>query len=505
MAKEVNLKSANEDPDEIAAELGRLVSLAVEQIREPVRELEANDRIISRHSEYPKLGHFDSGQPKVTHSQGPIDYSHIFQLGEVDRWYASFDEVPAFKELADFALGDERLRARLLLPGVAEMNEVRERMLLIGAAQVPLEIFDRLMNTIGPEFSKEDLEAAWIPMRNGLLWTKLPLELVVPVCLTGFEAQGPVELDGETRLEPLADDEQRARVPKTIFFGAANDCVVAAATHAVCLSGCEFEGNQRMVAHYGSPDFYPLERIEQVFEALRMATSAPVGHAQIFMRPLGWAWDYEADLAPIIQGSIARRYPPDFDDYGWLREPQVVSEEELSDASLALGQLKSASKRRRLASRRLSSAALRHEEDDAVLDLCIALEAALGDRQRSEMTYKLSMRSAAVLSLEEGASAEQSEVLRQVKALYNWRSAIVHGDDVGKTKQKFVGERDEADALEIAASLLRDLLMTLVRHPELGDGEQIDTSILLEGTSYEAEKERPAPGSGPVPRPDRGA
>jgi hypothetical protein len=488
MAKKGKASSPNHDRDDLVAELDRLVRLAVEQIREPVRELEEGDRIISRHYDYPKLGRFDSGQPKVNHGDGPIDYSDLFKFGEPERWYASFDQVPAFRELGEIAQRDRSLRARLLLPGVEEMTKARDRMLLIGSAQIPLEIFDRLMNTVGSEFTEEDVEAAWEPLRNGLLWERLPVELVIPVCLTTFAGSDRVVLDEQARLEPLSDEEQLARVPEKVWFGAANDCVVGAATHAVCLAGFEFEGDQRMTAHYGGPAFYPGEQIGLVFEALRIGSVAPLGYAQIFMRPLGWAWDYKADLAPIIQGSIARQYPPSFDDYGWLRKPQIVSEEEVSSASLALRHLRSANKRLRLASRRLSSAALRVAEEDAVLDLCIALEAALGDRQRSEMTYKLSMRAAALLAADRNKAA-QWETVRRVKALYGWRSAIVHGDEVVKAREKFVGGGDGAAALEVATALVREVLMALVRHPEVGDSGQIDALMLQGGNAGAAGSE----------------
>jgi hypothetical protein len=54
----------------------------------------------------------------------------------------------------------------------------------------------------------------------------------------------------------------------------------------------------------------------------------------------------------------------------------------------------------------------------------------------------------------------------------------VHGDEIGKAREKFVGERDGAEALEVAVTLVREVLMTLVRRPEVGDGEQIDALML---------------------------
>jgi hypothetical protein len=465
--------------DDRQTDLDRLVRDAVSQAHEQVRRLRDEGRIISRHYDYPSLDSFDSGQPRITHGQGPIDYANIFKLATTDQWSVSFDAVPALDELAQLAIQDDDLRGRLLAPGIEEMNEWRERFVTISASRIPLELLDRLLNTVGDSYTDADLWAAWLPLRNGLLQEKLAVELVVPVCLATFSTTDTIPATKWARVELLPEGEQRARMPKTIWNAAALDTVAAAATHAITISGYEIEGSRRMMLDWSRPDFYPLDRIELAFEALRIATSATIGYAQIYIRPVGWAWDYKADLPPVIQGSFARRYPPTFDDYGWLRGPEIVTETEITGMSTTLLELEKAGDALRLASRRFSNAALRADEDDAVLDLCIALEAALGDRQRNEMTYKLSLRSAAVLGLDASEGYDAATILQRVKRLYDWRSAVVHGDDVSRARRKFVGEGDGATGLEVATSLVRAVLRKLVSHPELRSAEGIDTTVLL--------------------------
>jgi hypothetical protein len=458
--------------------LDRLVRDAVWQARERVLKLKAEERLISRHYDYPKLDQFESGQLKVNYGDGPINYGGAFKIGAADRWSVSYDDVPALGELGQLAIDDANLRARLLLPGLEEMDEWRERWVRTGASLIPLQILDRLMNTKGDDFSESDLGDAWAPQRNALLWDNLPVEIVVPIALVRFDAEAPIELAPGTMLEPIPEDEQRARVPRQIWDGAANQCVVAAATHAVRIRGYELPGRGRMLLEYGRPSFYPLDKIELAFQALRIATSYPVGYAQTYMRPVGWAWHYTADLPPIVQGSIARRYPPAFDDFGWLRPAEVVAKAEIDDAATALTELQDGSRSLKLASRRFSGAALRLDEDDVILDLCIALEAALGDRQRTEMTYKLGMRTAAVVALAGSDGAESSDVLRQVKRLYDWRSAVAHGSDQEKARQKFIEVAGGDSGIDAATSILRLVLRQLVRTPELREPATIDTKLV---------------------------
>jgi hypothetical protein len=119
---------------------------------------------------------------------------------------------------------------------------------------------------------------------------------------------------------------------------------------------------------------------------------------------------------------------------------------------------------------------LRADEDDAILDLCIAIEAAIGDEDRSEMNYKLSLRAAAILAL--GQQGDASAAMKRVKDLYGWRSAIVHGRDVEKTRRKFLGD-EAASGLEAATTLVRSLLRQLVLRIDLRNGDAIDTKLLL--------------------------
>jgi hypothetical protein len=466
-----------------ARELDRLVREAVDQAHEHVRRLASERRLLFRHYDFPSLGAYTpSGLPRVSRVEGPLNYAAPFTSGAGDEWHVSWTNVPAIEGLANLIGRNPDLRARLVLPGIEALADSEQTVLLrVIAGSLPLQLLDRLIHTSGHDFSESDFEAAWGPLRNALLRDELAAEVVVPIALTAFDIQEVAQLTPTTRIERLPPGEQLARSPKTIWDAAAHSCVVEAATHAVVITGASFPGGDRMRLDYTAFDFYPARAIDSVFDALRLATRVPVGYAQIYLRPVDWAWHYTADLPPLVSGAFVRRYPPAFDRYGWLRKPARITADEITRAAVILGAFDEAPSNLLLAARRFGIAALRSTEEDAVLDLCIALESALSDKQKTEMTHKLALRSAAVLSRGDDPTSP-SQAFHQVKQLYGWRSAIVHGEDPAKAKHRLEQASASArSALEVATSLARGVVRGVVENPELRDTNRIDHDLLLAG------------------------
>jgi hypothetical protein len=77
-----------------------------------------------------------------------------------------------------------------------------------------------------------------------------------------------------------------------------------------------------------------------------------------------------------------------------------------------------------LAAERLALARRRAGDADRAIDISIALEALLGDTKKFDMTYKLSLRAARLLSDERD---ERIKIRNTVKEFYSLRSRIVHG------------------------------------------------------------------------------
>ena len=256
-----------------------------------------------------------------------------------------------------------------------------------------------------------------------------------------------------------------------------HELVMQAASHAIVLDRKVMPNENRWVLPTNDPAFYPLDQIDAILDAIRIATSVATGYAHIFLRPLGWAHDFEGDLPPVVEGAMVRRYPPGFDDRGWLDEPTCrFSSAECAAIAQTHALLSDAPERLKLAARRLSSATLRVDEHDAILDLCIGLEAALGDKSKNDITFKLALRVAAVMTTN---SAEESpaELFDVTRKVYDFRSAVVHGDNADRSRTVQLRSGRTMTAVEAAEHLLRSCLQALLATPRTP--AQIDRDLVI--------------------------
>lgn len=175
-------------------------------------------------------------------------------------------------------------------------------------------------------------------------------------------------------------------------------------------------------------------------------------------------------------------YPDRFERWGWLQAREPIHESQIAQVrglyhTLAAGSNASLP----LAASRVSTAMLRDNERDAILDLIIGLEALAGDQATTEVTHKLALRAAAVLARLDPEGAQPEEVFRAVKSLYGYRSAVAHGNVKEMSKKENVKLRggSEVDAVQLAASYLRRVIRALAVRPDLTGGREIDEAILL--------------------------
>jgi hypothetical protein len=349
-------------------------------------------------------------------------------------------------------------------------------------------VFDRLMRLCGDSFTYEDFLPVYLEIEAGHLREELSFAVMVPVVLTLFEEEAS-RIAPTVALRSLVDPEQLARISEYgVVSSPANALVVGAATHALILDGYSapnFCGDS--YPPYDRPGWWPTEPIDRFFDALRVITGADTGYAQLCMLPLGgWAQTYRLDLPPLILGPQVRRYPEYFDDFGWLRDDvEPISGRALSEVGDLYGVL-SDRPRLSLAARRLSAAMLRTDDQDRILDLLIGLEALLGDEAKSEMTYKLALRTAAVLAAT--GDFDAAVVFDDVKRLYAYRSAVAHGDAKRARKHRTIHRPDGSEhaAIDVAARYLRQTIRFLSGREDLDDPGQIDARLLLRPLVREA-------------------
>ena len=464
-------------------ELFRRVWRVVVSAREHIRRLQEGKRYLGSHFNFPVLRQFDSGVPRIqfqSSDEAPPDYSGPFGLAATKWTAVGYDELDGFEDLLVYILGHDVMRQRVPLVPIDPESEEAQRFARISVALVALDPFDHAWHVAGEDFTEEDFRQVWQPVEARLLTERLPVEIWVPIALTNFESEG-LDLTPAVRLEPIPEDLQLARVPRQVHGAAVSDSVVGGATHAVVLAGYTVPGGKDYQRYSHKPSFYPVDEVDLLFEALRLAADIDTGYAQVFLRPVGWVIGYTAHLADVDRGAFFRRYPAHFDDWGWLRQPPTVSGEQVDAWRRLLAGLHASPKPLRLGSRRLSMAMLRDDEADAVVDVCIGLESALGDASPTEMTHKLALRVAAALCAAEGGdAAEAARVFTQVKRLYSWRSKIVHGvGDANKARTKLEETANETAGRTVATTLLRRGLVALLQHEPPLHGDLIDQRLIM--------------------------
>lgn len=454
------------------------VKTAMHAARELVVERVGSGRRVPSYNEWPTLGSVGPGWPSVSHSQfggGPPDYGGLFARTANDLKPFGFDDVSGLGQLFAFARGHERLRTFLGRPDLKPSEQLDDSFELVVASQV-FNLLDRTIHLFGLSFTDDDFTQPYSELERAWLSAEVPVEIWVPLALTRLEAD-EFDLDLGIAVRKIPEGLQLARIPSTVFGGAVHECILDAATHALVLSGWKIENTNYWLRVSGETLVRePPEQLTQVFTALRLA-GVETGWAQIFLRPVGWAIRWKANLPPIATGGLARRYPPQWDEYGWLKE-HARADEAMASAADLLPAMDKLPKALRLALKRLDAAMLRAEEEDSIIDLMIALEAALGDQSRSEMTHKLSLRVAALLARTNGRPA--ADTFQTMKKLYDYRSTIAHGGDTTKVRAMRDQEGRTVPIAPLAAQLTRETLSALVRNAQWQEPQRIDEALLLQ-------------------------
>ena len=230
-----------------------------------------------------------------------------------------------------------------------------------------------------------------------------------------------------------------------------------------------------------NPQLYPLRLIDTFFASVRIATGLDTGYAQLLTRPIGWASWYKATLPP-LEGTTTRAYPPCLEESRWNEDVPTLRPGQLGATARLFVRLRQllesgSHQRLQLAVNRLNRCALRADDEDGVVDSAIGLEALLSDGNQ-EMTYKIGIRMAALAIL--SGHPDPPAVVADMKAVYKYRSAVVHGDASQLAKCRTM-KRDgqSVPTAQVALEYLRLALRVVAERPEYLDAKAIDEGLLL--------------------------
>ncbi|WP_143249889.1 HEPN domain-containing protein [Amycolatopsis sacchari] len=218
-------------------------------------------------------------------------------------------------------------------------------------------------------------------------------------------------------------------------------------------------------------DYTAFEELSLFLQTLKITTREPVGvnHA-IYLRN-GWSSGYKAALPCASHAWHERRHLHGLED---VPENPVQLDSRL--LRKRIDSLNAMSPKVKLASERLLGGALRQTQVDRILDACIGLEALAGDDSPGDITYKLALRTTALLA--HNGADRVHEIFSAAKQIYRYRSAVAHGSPTADKKSviDFVG--DKYHASDIAEFFLEQILSTVLDEPEIGPKISNDDLIL---------------------------
>jgi len=485
------------DTRPIQTKFHKLVAKAVEEGLERIGPLVAEKRRLGTYFNWPSMSFHKSGLPSFGESMvaGPTDYKYAFGRQWSHPPLIPTDNLESFQDLLVFAESQEYIKRRLLHPGMVEIKEdapdlqawAHEYLEFLVYRSIPEELIDRYIHVNKTcSFSHEAFEAVYAPYARSIFEERLFLDICVPILFLKFDFD-QIELGPNVELVQMNEEFQLARAPLSSYGAGVHKSVLPAATHMLVLNNWYIENQNRwqlseIISEVGA---YPLDRIDSFFAALRIVTGFSTGYAQLLMRPKGWALNYKADL-PVLEGTSIKAYPNSFERYYWLNEdiPEIDSETAQEIGNTFVKLLDVTENAVHIAARRLNLCFLRDDEEDSILDATIGLEALLSDDSRQEMTHKLAMRVGALTKILESFSKSPYQVFRDLKRIYGYRSAIVHGSKKAHKKREIAsGDNRRIPAYSLAIDYLRVVLRILIDHPQYRKPARIDEELLLESRS----------------------
>ena len=449
-----------------------------------VRQFEADSKLIHRHFQFPKMSQFQSGLPNFSKTfmedTAPLDYESVF-----GRTAHPPESIPSWQQFSEFAREDKSLtrfweigahnKYRLYTTS-PDLAEIHTNISVYGSIE---KLVNRYIHISGKKDMEEGLfRPLYQEWERSVFWEELPLNIVVPILRLMFSFD-QLELGNNTTIERMPDLLQLARNDRSSYTVSTHDTVIGAATHSLVLRDWTIANktkDQRQESLSDIRVYYDaIQKIEKFFAALRTETSAETGYSQIVVAPIGWADSWQAHL-PHVHVVTVRAYPDNLEKYSWLRTPPTIDENTCKSVAEIFNALINAPDNRLvLAARRLNAAVLRTNEEDSILDVTMGLETLLTSDTRTEITYKLAMRAAALSTIEKFGELAPIDVFKYCKKIYDYRSQVIHGSK--KTEKKRIiklAEEKQISIVRLGVDILRCVIKALSHHVEYLNPEKLD-------------------------------
>lgn len=455
-----------------------------EHLLEYARDQHSATPNLPRVTDYPKIIPFGTGLPYFgveSDRKSPIEWENVFSNGVMilsgplekvpNRYMERFSSfLECFNKAFPLEL-DETMEGRR-----SSLSEYR-------AKEMAQLVTCEYLYKYGPtDYDHDRMMSAASRYISRWYDGTLRVSLVVPICQTKFDFDHFCLGEGNYICR-MSEAIQLSRSCIRSIGTGVEKTAADAATHAFVSSDWFIQDKPRdeMLPTLHSFGNKLTDVVDQFFAGLRLATGIDTGYGQLFYMPRRWAHSPKWGL-PETQGRYVRRYPPRFDEHGWVRpDLPVVSKSQMAGVREAFRLVKNINEKKlTIAIRRLNSALTRDDDDDAILDAIIGLEILLLDKDPQALSYKLRMRAAA-LSRVLKSDWLPSDVHKAADTLYKIRSKIVHqGKTTSAPRSISVStafDTPSADR-ELAIRLLRFVLDALLKNPKYLDPLKIDQAIL---------------------------
>ncbi len=479
--------------DSIASFKDEFYNLAIDAVSEGLSEilkLSNNGKINYKQHEFPPLSYNDNGLPseKSYFNKPPNNFSDIFNaLGAFDRKpLVNEKDLSSFKRLIQFVTDRPDLRRRFVGDEFNDQANPFDKSIVDFTITLKIKnAIDRFIHInkcFEPDLNK--IKNILEPIINYIFNKKLFIDIIIPILFIKFDFDSIIITDN-VEISNMDDALQQARNMRNVksYNVSIHDSVLSSATHALVLKNWSVENSvtDLQFRTLYSPHVYPLPQINKFFGSIRIVTGFNTGYAQLLALSKEWANNYTYDL-PYIEGATIRSYPNRFEDYYWNSTsiPLVKEAEAKQIGEIYLKLIEAKENSIDIAVKRLNTCLVRDNEEDSVLDATIALEALLSDDGHQEMTHKLAMRIAFLSKFFDDNDKTPDKVFKDVKDIYSYRSAIVHGSTkLDKKRMIKVDNENKVEAQTLVVEYLRLLLRLLIENEKYRDPKTIDRELLL--------------------------
>lgn len=430
---------------------------------------------------YPVLAYKKNGFPSISYYPSPIEISQFFKAA-----YAGAEpkiDLNKFSEMED------------ILKNIKDMPEIQsyyrnpnkpiesDRLFEVSCLILAESFIERYYYIHGVNFDISKFDEIYLSVENYIYSETIHFDITVPILFVKFDLDY-LEVYPGIAIRRISDGHHRARARIKSYSPAIADSIIVSATHELVLHDFHYKKPTHFFdSPFSNAKIYPQELIEQFFTSLKIATDFTSGYAQLLVVPKDWSFDTSSDL-PLVMGTSTRSYPSYFDDFYWNLEdfPTITTTQQDELKKVFTAVRNSSNNQIIFALKRFYKSTLRSEEEDIIIDLIIALEMLLSDNEKGEITHKLALRLATLLSKSNPEIYEPVTVFANVKKIYAYRSNIVHGAYKKKINKEIqLSDSSTVPIVTLTNEYLRQLLNIMLHEPIYLQSSAID-KLLLTGT-----------------------